>query len=177
MYFISVSAGLLHMQRHQCTAKWKNASIYSEKGRPQTAQKINLHLPGSMQTAEPSLMVKPSMKTDKNIKYSDIPFTQYQKRPDVRSWSCYHESNDRHWKKFLWIFNHIKVFYGMQINGNFWLWRKKHANKPYHLGLKLHKQEILSICFACLPALDACDCREINPFNNLWLKFEDFQFF
>lgn len=36
-----------------------------------------------MQTAEPSLMVKPSMKTDKNIKYSDIPFTQYQKRPDV----------------------------------------------------------------------------------------------
>lgn len=54
---------------------------------------------------------------------------------------------------------------------------KKHPNKPYHLGLKLHKQEILSICFACLPALDACDCREINPFNNLWLKFEDFQFF
>lgn len=117
------------------------------------------------------------MKTDKNIKYSDIPFTQYQKRPDVGSWSCYHEANDRHWKKFLWISNHIKVFYGMQINGNFWLWRKKHANKPYHLGLKLHKQEILSICSACLPALDACDCREINPFNNLWLKFEDFQFF
>lgn len=23
------------------------------------------------------------MKTDKNIKYSDIPFSQYQKRPDV----------------------------------------------------------------------------------------------
>lgn len=42
-----------------------------------------------MQTAEPFLMVKPSMKTDKNIKYSDIPFTQYQKRPDVGSWSCY----------------------------------------------------------------------------------------
>lgn len=54
---------------------------------------------------------------------------------------------------------------------------KKHANKPYHLGLKLHKQEILSICFACLSALDAGDCREINPFNNLWLKFKDFQFF
>lgn len=72
-----------------------------------------------MQTAEPPLMVKPSMKTDKNIKYSDIPFMQYQKRPDVGSWSCYHEANDRHWKKFLWIFNHIKVFYGMQINGNF----------------------------------------------------------
>lgn len=50
-----------------------------------TAQEINLHLPGSMQTAEPSLMAKPSMKTDKNIKYSDIPFSQYQKRPDVRS--------------------------------------------------------------------------------------------
>jgi len=118
------------------------------------------------------------MKTDKNIKYSDIPFSQYQKRPDVRSWSCYHESNDRHWKRFLWIFNHIKVFYGMQINGNFWLWREKNMPiKPHHLGLKLHKQETLSICSACLPALDACDCREINPFNNLWLKFEDFQFF
>lgn len=65
-------------------------------------------------------------KTDKNIKYSDIPFRQYQKRPDVGSWSCYHEANDRHWKEFLWIFNHIKVFYGMQINGNFfWLWRGK----------------------------------------------------
>jgi len=38
-----------------------------------------------MQTAEPSLMVKPSMRADKNIKYSDIPFTQYQKRPDVES--------------------------------------------------------------------------------------------
>lgn len=45
-----------------------------------------------MQTAEPFLMVKPSMKTDKNIKYSDIPFTQYQKRPDVESWSCYREA-------------------------------------------------------------------------------------
>ena len=29
------------------------------------------------------------MKTDKNIKYSVIPFTRYQKRPDVGSWSCY----------------------------------------------------------------------------------------
>lgn len=153
----------------------KNASIYSQKGRLWTAQKINLHLPGFMQTAEPSLMVKLLMRADKNIKYSDIPFSQYQKRPDVGSWSCYQE--DRHWKKILWIFNRIKVFYGMQINGNFWLWREKiHANKPYHLGLKLHKQETLSICVACLPALDDCDCREINPFNNLWLKFEDFQF-
>lgn len=52
----------------------KNASIYSQKGRRETAQKINLHLPGSVQTAEPSLMVKALMKTDKNIKYSDIPF-------------------------------------------------------------------------------------------------------
>lgn len=96
MYFISVSAGILHMQGHQCTAKWKNAPIYSQKGRQETAQKINLHLPSFMQTAEPSLMVKPLMKTDKNIKYSDIPFTHYQKRPDVRSWSCYHQANDRH---------------------------------------------------------------------------------
>ena len=88
MYFISVSAGLLHMQRHQCKAKWKKkkkASIYSEKGRPETAQKINLHLPVSMQTAQPSLMAKPSMRADKNIKYSDVPFSQYQKRPDVGS--------------------------------------------------------------------------------------------
>lgn len=51
----------------------------------------------------------------------------------------------------------------------------EHANKPYHLGLKLHKQDIVSICTACLPALDARDCHEINPFNNLWLEFEDFQ--
>lgn len=43
------------------------------------------------------------------------------------------------------------------------------ANKPYHLGLKVHKRETLWIRFACLPALDARDCREINPFNNLWL--------
>lgn len=48
---------------------------------------------------------------------------------------------------------------------------------PIILGLKLHKQETLSICFACLHALDACDCREINPFNNLWLKFEGFPVF
>lgn len=44
------------------------------------------------------------------------------------------------------------------------------ANKPYHLGLKVHKRETLWIRLACLPALDARDCREINPFNNLWLK-------
>lgn len=42
--------------------------------------------------------------------------------------------------------------------------------KPYQLGLKLHKRETLWIRRACLPALDARDCREINPFNNLWLK-------
>ncbi len=47
---------------------------------------------------------------------------------------------------------------------------KKDANKPNHLGLKVHKRETLWIRLACLPALDAQDCREINPFNNLWLK-------
>lgn len=182
MYFISVSAGLLHMQRHQCTAKRgekKCISIFTERqavdssGNKSTSARLHAN---SRATLNGETVDE---KTDKNIKYSDIPFRQYQKRPDVGSWSCYHEANDRHWKEFLWIFNHIKVFYGMQINGNFfWLWRgKKHANKPYQLGLQLHKQETLSICFACLPALDACDCREINPFNNLWLKFEDFQFF
>lgn len=63
----------------------------------------------------------------------------------------------------------------MQMNGNFLTMEekqggKKDANKPYHLGLKVHKRETLWIRFACLPALDARDCREINPFNNLWLK-------
>lgn len=42
-----------------------------------------------MQIVPPSLIVKPSMKTDKNIKYSGVPFTQYQKAPDVPGRSCY----------------------------------------------------------------------------------------
>ena len=86
------------------------------------------------------------------------------------------EPNDRHWKKFLWISNHIKVFYGMQMNGNFDYGGKNMPINPIIGWLKLHKQEALSIWFACLFVLDSCDCREINPFNNLWLKFGDFQF-
>lgn len=63
------------------------------------------------------------------------------------------------------------------MNGNFLTLKESCASIFQRPGPNSANMETLSICSACLPALDGCDCSEINPFKNLRLKLKDFQFF
>ena len=62
------------------------------------------------------------------------------------------------------------------MNGNFLTLKESCASTFQQSGPNSANMETLSICSACLPALDGCDCSEINPFKNLRLKLKDFQF-
>lgn len=75
-WFITYAEASVHSKMEKCINIFRERQAVDSSENKSTSARL-------MQTAEPSLMVKPSMKTDKNIKYSDIPFTQYQKRPDV----------------------------------------------------------------------------------------------
>ena len=78
-WFITYTEAPVHSK------KGKGINIFTERQVVDSLENKSTSARHHANSTAPSLMVKPSMKTDKNIKYSVIPFTRYQKRPDVGS--------------------------------------------------------------------------------------------